>query len=64
MKLQEMLNRYIYVTKAIAVLTAWKPKTHDDVLNRIVNLGEYEIEKSKLEAALRQAVEEYERRNS
>ena len=41
-------ERIEWLEKAIKILSNWKPKTHDDVLNRIINLAEYTEELEQL----------------
>lgn len=47
--MKQIEERIAYIKKAIATLTAWQPKTHNDKLNKIINLAEYREELEHLE---------------
>ncbi len=42
-------ERITYVKKAIATLEAWDAQTHQDKLNKVINLAEYRAELEMLE---------------
>lgn len=47
--MKQIEERIAYVNKAIATLTAWNPKSHNDKLNKIISLAEYKEELEHLE---------------
>lgn len=51
--MEEILKRIAYIEKAIKVLTAWQPKSHNDKLNKIINLAEYKEELEGLRTIVR-----------